>query len=54
MTTHENAVAFAKIVEQNERIKELARKNDNEGLTDEELDEFVRLIDRIHYKFGRI
>ena len=54
MTTHEKAVAFAKVVEQNKRIQELARKNDTEGLTDKELDEFVNLIDRVAYKYGRI
>lgn len=54
MTTHDHAVAFAKEVEKENRIRELAKKNDSpEGLTDAELDEFVRLIERVAYRFGR-
>jgi len=54
MTTHDRAVAFAKEVEKENRIRELAKKNDSpEGLTDAELDEFVRLIERVAYRFGR-
>ncbi len=51
MTTHERAVAFAKKVEQNKRIKELAQKQDQEGLTDQELDEFISRLDRIHMNY---
>lgn len=54
MTTHDYAVAFAKEVEKEDRIRELAKKNDSpEGLTDAEVDEFVRLIERVAYRFGR-
>lgn len=54
MTAHDHAVAFANEVEKENRIRELAKKNDSpEGLTDAELDEFVRLIERIAYRFGR-
>lgn len=54
MTTHDYAVAFAKEVEKENRIRELAKKNDSpERLTDAELDEFVRLIERAAYRFGR-
>lgn len=48
------AETFAKELEKNDRIRELAAKNDSpEGLTDAELDEFIRLIDRAAYVFGR-
>lgn len=48
------AETFAKELEKDQRIRELAEKNDSpEGLTDAELDEFVRLIDRAAYNFGR-
>lgn len=54
MTTHDYAVAFTKEVEKEDRIRELAKKNDSpEGLTDAEVDEFVRLIERVAYRFGR-
>ena len=54
MTTHDYAVAFAKEVEKEERIRELAKKNDSpEGLTDAELNEFIRLIERVAFRFGR-
>ena len=54
MTTHDHAVAFAKEIEKEDRIRELAKKNDSpEGLTDAEVDEFVRLIERVAYRFGR-
>ncbi len=54
MTTHDHAVAFAKEAEKEDRIRELAKKNDSpEGLTDAEVDEFVRLIERVAYRFGR-
>lgn len=49
-----NAEIFAKELEKNKRIRELAEKNDSpDGLTDAELDEFIRLIDRAAYVFGR-
>lgn len=51
MTTHEKAIAFAKKVEQNKRIKELAQKQDREGLTDQELDEFVHRLNVIYMDY---
>ena len=47
MTIHEIAIQFAHKAEQNPRLRELGRKQDHEGLTDEELDEFIALCDAI-------
>lgn len=45
---------FIKELERNQRIRELAEKNNSpEGLTDAELNEFIRLVDRAAYIFGR-
>ena len=49
MTAHEKAVAFAKEVEKDPRIKELAEKQDTCGLTAAESWEFVDRIDRMAY-----
>ncbi len=49
MTKHEKAVAFAKEVEKDPRIKELAEKQDTCGLTDAETWEFVSRVDLMAY-----
>lgn len=49
MTMHEKAVAFAKEVEKDARIKELAEKQDTCGLTDAETWEFVSRVDLMAY-----
>lgn len=49
MTMHQYAVEFAHAAEQDTRLKELAQKQDAEGLTDREMDEFVSRIERIRF-----
>ena len=49
MTIHEKATAFAKEVEKDARIKELAEKQDTRELTGAEMWEFVSRVDLMAY-----
>lgn len=50
MTMHEKAVAFAKEVEKDPRIRALAEKHDAHGLTDDETWEFVNRVDAMAWE----
>lgn len=49
MTMHEKAVAFAKELEKDPRIKELAEKQNAHELTEAETWEFVNRVDLMAY-----